>query len=175
MSKNSARALIVRKMPDPWFQCITSAGHIGAILSAEPLRRAGPGERQLGPYVVPPFQRLPVWSKSQRVRLIESIWSRLPIGAYCYNQTYLDHPTDGWLLDGQQRITAILAYVAGEFEVFGYRFTDLDRYEKVQFKMMPIGVLITNIQDAAVCEDVYNRLAYGGTAHEVVGGGGVAL
>jgi uncharacterized protein with ParB-like and HNH nuclease domain len=113
---------IQRVMPRPWFRAHAFGSSIRS-LRGEPDRALRSGERPLGRFILPPFQRPLVWTHQQQVRLIESIWSGLPIGAYVYNRAALDNACDCWLLDGQQRITAILAYMNGEFEVFDWRFT----------------------------------------------------
>lgn len=158
-----------RVMPAPWFRAQNTARNIAEFgrSGLEPYRVAGAGERQLGPFVLPPFQRPPVWSLGQQTKLIESLWDGLPIGAYVFNQTALEGPTDAWLLDGQQRVTAILSYLAGDFPVYGYRFQDITLPERRGFMTMPIATLITNIEDPEACREVYDRLAYGGTAHVV--------
>lgn len=156
----------VRRMPDPWFRAQSLATVIAEFTRpGNPYRDARDGERQLGPFVLPPFQRPAVWSEAQQVRLIESLWMNLPIGAYVYNLTFTESVTDGWLLDGQQRITAILRYVAGEFPVYGWRFTDLDAVEQRLFRQKPVAALQTSLSDVDGCRDVYERLAYGGTPH----------
>lgn len=84
---------------------------------------AARGERPLGAFILPPFQRPPVWTVAQQIRLIESFWIGLPVGSYVVNEdddgispTYA---YDRWLLDGQQRWAAIIAYVNDAFPVFG--------------------------------------------------------
>lgn len=157
-----------RLMPDPWFRGQTFANTISEVIRAphaDDLRPLLPGERLLGRFILPHFQRRPVWTTDQQIRLIESIWSGLPIGAYVWNQSDYLAKTDGWLLDGQQRITALLSYVAGNFPVFGYRYTDLDRVEQRRFENQPLGSIQTNIKTEAECRVVYDRLAYGGTPH----------
>ena len=142
---------------------------MGIMRFSEPLRlaREDAGERQLGPYVLPPFQRPPVWSMAQQILLIESLWNRLPVGSYVLNQTAsASGDCDGWLLDGQQRITAILAYGRGDFPVFGYRFPDLPKVDRMALWMTPIGVYFTSMESKAECQEVYRRLAYGGTPHK---------
>ena len=124
------------------------------------------GERQLGIFVLPPFQRKSVWTRKQQTLLIESLWLGLPIAAYIFNQTDIAGETDMWLLDGQQRWTAILAYVNGDFDVMGFKFGDLSDVDQKSFKSMTFPCVQTNIRDSSVCEDVYNRLAYGGTNHD---------
>lgn len=152
-------------MPDPWFRAQAFAGPMYGMDSRKPDRDLLPGERILGPFILPPFQRPPVWSQEQRTALVESLWDGVPIGAYVVNQTTLGNPCDQWLLDGQQRIGAILGYIRGEFPVYGHLFTDLDRPEQLGFLMRPLAYLETNIETEAHCRLVYNRLAFGGTAH----------
>lgn len=157
-------------MPRPWFRANNTAAAIGAILmSAEDFGVAPPKvpeERRLGRFVLPPFQRPAVWTIEQKVRFIESIWGGLPLGAYVYNQP----PTfrsefDQWLLDGQQRISAILEYVANKFPVHGHLWSDLTVVDQRVFKMIPMSAMETQIEDEAQLLEIYDRLAYGGTAH----------
>jgi hypothetical protein len=154
-------------MPDPWFRAQNTARCIAEFArpGMETYHVARENERQLGPFVLPPFQRPPVWTRAQQIKLIESLWDGLPIGSYVYNQTSLEHPTDGWLLDGQQRVTAILSYVGDGFPVYGYLFSEVTIPERRGFMNKPIGAMITNIKSEEQCLEVYNRLAYGGTAH----------
>ena len=124
-----------------------------------------PGERYLGAYIVPDFQRALVWTLDQKVRLIESIYMGLPIGSIVWNQSVAGIETDGWLLDGQQRVTTICQWMDGEFEVRGWRFTDLPDVERRHFERMTVPIVETSLKTRAECEDVYDRLVYGGTPH----------
>jgi Protein of unknown function DUF262 len=123
------------------------------------------GERYLGSFIVPTFQRRLVWSETQKARLIESIYLGLPIGSIVWNATQYTNPCDGWLLDGQQRMTAIIGYVAGHFSVQGWRFPDLPKSEKMHFWRMGISTIETQIDNEAECRDIYERLVFGGTPH----------
>jgi uncharacterized protein with ParB-like and HNH nuclease domain len=52
----------------------------------------------------------------QKIRLIESILDELPVPPYVVNRDLEDgYLYDRWLLDGQQRITAVIGFVEGEF------------------------------------------------------------
>ena len=126
-----------------------------------------PGDRVLGGWVLPPFQRPPVWTRAQQVRLIESIWLGIPIGVFIFNMRRNGSgPHDGWLLDGQQRMTALLGYVADELEVFGLRWSALEHREHRRFYMTPLACIETQFDTAEECREIYERLAYGGTPHE---------
>lgn len=129
------------------------------------IRRLARGERYLGAFIVPPFQRPPVWTEEQKVRLIESLFMGLPVGAIVYNQVEYDSPCDRWLLDGQQRVTAITEFMRGEFRVNGWRYPDLPNMEQRHLERIGIGVIETRIRGEAECRDIYDRLAYGGTPH----------
>lgn len=129
-----------------------------------------PGELEwLGNFVLPPFQRPAVWIDAQKVRFIESIWLGYDIGRYVIYRPH--HPvysrfTDA-LIDGQQRVRAVLDYVAGKFPVFGHSYPDLPRIDRSQFEYMTIfpKAEIRQTMTEEQLRDVYNRLNYGGTPH----------
>ena len=165
---------IERVIPRPWFSANLTAGMMGTILHVNgSLGRAGPlndGERHLGWFILPPFQRPPVWTMEQKVRFIESAWSGLPLGSYVFNRSVFDEADpasrfDAWLLDGQQRVTAILEYAAGSFAVFGHLYPSLPRPDQRRFEMISFAGLETKLDTEDACRDVYDRLAYGGTPH----------
>lgn len=158
---------IIRKMPRPWFNAQSCATPLCARMDKTPGRPLAAGEEALGVFIIPPFQRPAVWTRAQEIRLIESLWGGLPIGTCVVNFTGYPHPTDGWLLDGQQRWRAIYAYVADEFPVLGYRYSELSVIDHRGFEMATVfPELQTRMVTEAECRDVYDRLAYGGTPHE---------
>lgn len=160
--------MVERRIPDTWFRAQASARPIGYIAGA--IDRGSPlaeGERSLGPFVLPPFQRPPVWVRDQQISFIESCWLGLPIGAYVVNLTGWGQAYDLWLIDGQQRITAIVEYMADAFPVFGYRYSELTVVDHRMWHMScTFTCLETQIRDEAELRDVYHRLAYGGTPHD---------
>lgn len=164
------RVLRQGKIPRPWFHANNSAGPMMGIYKVIDAweRPLNPGERQLGNFILPPFQRPSVWTLEQKVRFIESIWGRLPLGAYVVNRVIGDRSCDGWLLDGQQRITAIMEYVEDQFPVFGYLWSELDLLDHRNFAMIPMACLETQLTDHDKLREIYDRLAYGGTPHDLV-------
>ncbi|UTC28891.1 hypothetical protein MARCHEWKA_03790 [Brevundimonas phage vB_BpoS-Marchewka] len=157
------------KMPSPWFRASNTSGTLVSIYRPDAMwdRPLRAGERKLGNFILPDFQRPPVWTTEQKVRFIESIWQRLPLGAYIVNRVGgLDSPYDGLLLDGQQRITAIMDYVADAFPVLGYLWSALTPIDQRQFAMIPMAYMETKLEDMDQIKEVYDRLAYGGTAHD---------
>lgn len=155
-----------RLMPARKLYGMTGQRMITSLLAENqrPPRALAAGERYLGSFIIPTFQRGLVWSEAQKVRLIESIYIGLPIGSLVCNSRY-DCPCDGWLLDGQQRMTTIVGYGAGEFPVQGWRFPDLPKKEQAHFLRMGILLIETQIDNEAECRDIYDRLVYGGTPH----------
>lgn len=159
------------KMPRPWFRASSHNFGMGMILHVDgALGREGPllpGERRLGWLVLPPFQRPAVWTVAQQIRFIESAWSGLPLGSLVYNRTPNNEgQQDGWLLDGQQRINAVLNYTRDAFQVAGSYYGDLTATDHRHFSLIPFSALETHLTDTAAIEEVYDRLAYGGTPHE---------
>lgn len=127
-----------------------------------------PGQFEwLGAFVLPPFQRPPVWTLEQNVKLIESIWLGYDIGRYTIIDTWGRY--NKWsdcLIDGQQRIRAIISYRNDEFPVFGCRFSELSLPESREFDntVFPRAA-VSNEMTEAEYRDIYNRLNYGGTIH----------
>ena len=156
-----------RIMPPRWFFGSTGNWLLEGVTTdfSGSRRPLAPGERVLGRFIVPAFQRPLVWMEAQKVRLIESIYIGMPIGSLVWNQTDALNACDGWLLDGQQRTEAICGYIAGDFPVGGWRYPDLPQIEQRHFRRMSVPVIETNILDEATCREVYDRLVYGGTPH----------
>jgi hypothetical protein len=157
-----------RLIPDSWFQA-SGRDTTMAFMDRGHRHLRGelrPGERRLGWFVLPDFQRPPVWTESQRVRFIESCWMRLPIGVFVYNEAPGTR-FDQWLLDGQQRVGAVLSYMADEFPVFGHRFSELTVVDHRIWDMsVSFPCRVTNLRDEGLLREVYDRLSYGGTPHE---------
>jgi Protein of unknown function DUF262 len=161
---------IVRKIPHSWFRATSRATQMAFLSERQGSKRPAPlgeGERALGWLVLPPFQRPAVWTQAQQIRFVESCWLGLPIGAFIYNRASYDSPYDNWLLDGQQRVTAVLAYMNDAFPVFDNLFSELTVVDRRFWDMgTAFPCMETNIEDPDLLREVYDRLAYGGTPHE---------
>jgi hypothetical protein len=159
------------KIPRPWFRASTWNSPIGEIWAEhrKAMLKPEPGQRVLGSFILPDFQRPPVWTAAQKVRFIESVWNKLPIGAYIVNEA-IGSRYDRWLLDGQQRVTAIIEYVNDGFPVFGYLYSELTKGDHTQFEFTGTFTrMSTELTDEAQLREIYDRLAYGGTPHEPKG------
>lgn len=137
-----------------------------------------PGQARLGGFFLPPFQRPLVWSDEQKVRFVESALLGVSLGTIVVvdaSSEPMRGPemfarTDKWLLDGQQRISALLAYRNDEIEPFAgtecaHRWSDLDVVEKRRVWHVQIGVYKIRTSDEAYCREIYNRMNFGGVAH----------
>lgn len=122
---------------------------------------------------IPPFQRPIVWTDSQCIAFIESVWKCYNLGSYTVNKlewvgrgdNARPHPYDGWLLDGLQRLTAIKRYYNNEFKVLGYFWNELTKPDYLRFKQVSFPEARVSITDLQELKNLYNALNYGGTPH----------
>lgn len=136
------------------------------IDSADP-REAS--EKKLLGYKVPAWQRPVVWSDAQSIRFIESIWLGVAMSPFMVNDS-LDPELSLVLLDGQQRLTAIDRYWAGQIAVQGedgnhYLWTDLTLAEQMHFLRIPFPWLETHYESETDLRAAYDRHNFGGTNH----------
>lgn len=119
---------------------------------------------------LPPWQRGLVWSTTQQQRFIESAWLGLHLGMVVVNGVRHSkrgtlHPLSGLLLDGQQRLAAIEAYLDSRFAVSGHYWHQLAAHERARFARTPFTRCEVSVWDEARLRDLYDRMNFGGTAH----------
>jgi len=86
----------------------------------------------------PQYQRNPVWSSKNKKFLIDTILRNLPIPEiYMQVKTNPLGKSEYIVVDGQQRIRAILEFISGEYELDG---TDNPQYADKYFQDLPSGV-----------------------------------
>lgn len=157
-------------IPKPFFDATTRNYCIEyGLQSRTHARPLHDNERSLGAFKLPPFQRPGVWTEKQTIAFIESIWLRLPIASYVVNRDDQDdkgYPCDQWLLDGQQRWTAIIDYTQDRFRVFDLLYSELTDVQRRKFSNHPFPAIETRDLTPNQCRVVYERLAYGGTNHQ---------
>lgn len=145
---------------------------IGHLVDMPMPALAVPTDRRLMNITLPPWQRPEEWSEEQKRRFVEGIFLGLGTGYYVVVMSDWDDsgqpkPMSGWLLDGQQRISALRDFLAGELVVFGdVRFPDLSAPDQLRFKRRPFPcheVEYTDNEDALI--ELYDRLNFGGTPH----------
>lgn len=142
------------------------------LVDGTPADLTTPQERRLLNLVVPPWQRPEVWSEQQKTRFIEGVFLGLGTGYYVVNGLDWDSsgkclPMAGWLLDGQQRISAIRDFLNGDLVVFSdVKFTDFSKSDQVRFLRTPFPCFqLEYTGDEDVLKELYDRLNFGGTAH----------
>jgi hypothetical protein len=157
----------VPRMPKRLLSATTGAGVIRSGFDRG-TRAPRAGERALLGFLLPPWQRLRVWTPEQNLSLIESIWYELPIGSYVVNTDFRapHYPFDNYLIDGQQRWSAIADYCADRFPVFGATYSQLHLIDKRRFNQSVFPCIEISVTEEAELKSLYDRLAYGGTAHD---------
>lgn len=137
---------------------------------------------------LPSWQRPEVWSTEQCVEFIESVYLGANIGQFMVN-SHLDPALDRVLLDGQQRMRAVLRYWSGEIGLPGERplvetaeglvedpdvepeawfWPELTQQEQAHFLRIPFPFLQTQYGNEALMKAAYNRHNFSGTPHRPV-------
>lgn len=73
-----------------------------------------------------------------------------------------------WLIDGQQRVTAIRDFIEGRLSVFdGLHYADLPRPEQLRRfdRVVLTRIVLPNDTDEATLKSLYLRMNYGGVSH----------
>lgn len=140
----------------------------------EPLLTA-PAERYACGFPIPSFQRPSVWTQDQQVKFIESVWKDIPLGTFMLHrmdwhsgETHGEIVTEkfsGWLIDGQQRLTALEAYWSDEFPVFGALWSQVGLKDKRVFTSVKFAHNEVVLESEDEIKELYLLMALGGTAH----------
>jgi hypothetical protein len=115
-----------------------------------------------------PYQRGHVWSQEQQERLIDSLASGLGIPPIYIRE--LDAGEQAWIevIDGKQRITALQAFVRGEFAYKGHLYPDLPRSQQRFFEAIGFGALsLKEITDEEAWE-VFRRVNFCGVPQDTL-------
>lgn len=117
--------------------------------------------------IKPPFQRNPVWVTRQKSYLIDTILNKYPIPEVYMQETVNEYGETKYIIvDGQQRIRAILDFIDGKFNIDekespsfnGANFSDLSSEQKKAFFQYNFVVrLLPDISDAQLRE-IFQRL-----------------
>lgn len=118
----------------------------------------------------PPFQRAAVWTEDQREAWICSILDGLPLPSLFINQPRWSNEgefSEGQMIviDGRQRLEAILAFEDDRLTVRGQRFSQQPKLFLGKWAWLAVPTIFTRYQTMAECVDLYLRLLTAGTAH----------
>ena len=127
-----------------------------------------PDMRRLARFNLPPWQRGIVWDESRMRRFVESAWRGLDLGTYSYNMAPTYQGRWDWVLtDGQQRITALIRYWDDAFPVFGYRWSEITKADRLQLQIGTVfAAYVTKSDDEEWLRAYYDRMNFGGVPHE---------
>lgn len=132
-------------------------------------------------YPLPNWQRELKWDSLQKVRFIESIWSGVDVGSYLVNDLYefaedeagrrIYRKFSDALLDGQQRLTTLEAYLFDKFAVPDVNgvprfWSDLSRIERRRFSGMHFAKAAVQSWDEGMLRRAYDLRLFGGTPPE---------
>jgi hypothetical protein len=120
--------------------------------------------------VVPDFQRCHVWVHKQQVSYVENMLRGYPSG----RDVYYNHPTWGSfedaekypleVIDGQQRINAVVAFMGNEFPVFGDNYHK-DFEGRLDYNTASFRVHVLNMKTRREVIEWYIAFNAGGTVH----------
>ena len=114
----------------------------------------------------PDFQRKAVWNKAAKIMLIDTILRNIPMPKIFLQTKLRDQETYRIVIDGQQRLTAILGFIRNEYglespydgKFLGRRFSELP--EDVQTSILLYRIDVNEIHNATpeMIRDIYSRV-----------------
>lgn len=160
-------------LPKPLLTGVSRSFSIEHLLPRHGLPNPVAPADQLLRFTLPPWQRPEVWTDAQKVRFIEGVFLGLGTGFYVVHASDWDNqgnplPMSEWLIDGQQRMTAIRDFVLGEIAIFdGTRYSDISIIDlRRRFFHVPFPSIEVEFSgNESLLQELYDRLNYGGTAH----------
>ncbi len=114
----------------------------------------------------PPFQRKSVWGNAARIMLMDTILKNIPMPKIFVSNLVKNSEPYRSVIDGQQRISAILAFIKDEFELkkpykgehIGKKFSELP--EEIRNKFFRYKLDFNEINDASdeQLREIYSRV-----------------
>jgi hypothetical protein len=81
----------------------------------------------------PEYQRELVWNIDDKVKLIDSIFNHRPIGAFVIAENH-DTEKRYEIIDGKQRLSALVDFYEDRFQYEGFYFSELSRNDAIHFE-----------------------------------------
>jgi hypothetical protein len=147
-------------------------GNYGADVELHYLHRWLDGARETGLDLDPPYQRGHVWSEDQRVKYVEYLLSggvsHRTILWNCPNwtggkQPHCDLSDNIEIVDGKQRLTAVLKFVDDEIPAFGHRYSEFEGNPRIMQGRLKMKV--NNLQTRKEVLTWYLQTNDGGVVH----------
>lgn len=129
------------------------------------------------------YQRGSVWDEQRRRNLIRSVLEGIPIGAI-YLNFRKGHPHQAWVVDGKQRIEALVGFENGEFAIAAewvsgellaedvepdamVTFTQLsEKFQRGWGMVRTVAVYESRLPDEAREAALFDRINFGGCLHD---------
>lgn len=168
---------IASRLPDVLLSGAAAPRTIASLWEESAVEMTMAGERQLMSLVLPPWQRPSVWDAQRQRAFVEGILLGFPPGAIVTvepdwtsgpGRRAVVNKGSGWLIDGQQRVTAIREFVQGRLSVFdGLGYADLPRAEQLRRfdRVVLTRICLPNDTDEAALKSLYLRMNYSGVPH----------
>ena len=145
---------------------MTQNARVEWLSSSHPISDIRDWSRRQRLELQPDYQRNQVWSKAAKIMLMDTILRNIPMPKIFLQAILKDQDTYRIVIDGQQRLTAILDYLSGRFaldapyegEHAGKRFSELP--PTVQNEILNYKVDVNEIRNATkdVIHDIYSRV-----------------
>lgn len=165
------------RLPDVILSGSASPRTISSLWEEFAAPMTSPGERQLLSLVLPPWQRPSVWDLDRQCAFIEGIFLGFPPGTIVTVEPDWVSVDDGsaakkrgsnWLIDGQQRVTAVRDFIDGRLTIFGgLRYADIPRSEQLRRfdRVVLTRIVLPNETDEETLKSLYLRMNYMSVAH----------
>jgi uncharacterized protein with ParB-like and HNH nuclease domain len=88
----------------------------------------------------PEYQREYVWSQEDKIALIDSIFNNVEIGKFAFIRKGYSEKYHYEVLDGKQRLRAILDFYEDRFQYEGKYFSDLSQRDQDHFEDYHVSV-----------------------------------
>lgn len=111
----------------------------------------------------PDYQRGLVWELEDKISLIDSIFKKIDIGKFTFiKRAYKDNEKGSEILDGKQRLNAIVEFYEDRFKFRGRTYSELNWYDKIQFKRTQVFIGETTPMTNKEKYEYFLRLNTGG-------------
>lgn len=161
----------MKTLPDPILRGTRREFDIEHLFRMPAVQPTQPHERTMLCWVLPAWQRPEVWDEQRKRKFVEGIFLGLGTGYYVVHQPDWDdngaRPMSGWLIDGQQRLSALRDFVHHGLPVFDdVTWGDLNVAQRRRFMSTGFACFELAYQhDEQRLREIYDRLNFGGVAH----------
>lgn len=163
----------MNRLPAPIIRFSSGSRPLEMLICGGKEKRDYPwADRFIGDWPLPTWQRGLVWTIAQKVAFIESVFIGYDLGSVMINsldwlEDNTSRPMSEIVIDGQQRLSALIGFVGNEFAVNGLYWKELTRLEQRTFREREIGIKTVTCYDEDKLKVVYNHLNFSGVRHQM--------